>query len=61
MIPFLGLLDPFPPVDSSRDAMGGLLAIGSDLSAARLLDAYLNGIFPWGLAEGCRLYTSRCV
>ena len=58
MIPFLGLLDPFPPVDSSRDDMGGLLAIGSDLSTARLLDAYLNGIFPWGLAEGYPLWYS---
>ena len=58
MIPFLGLLDPFPPVESSRDDMGGLLAIGSDLSTARLLDAYLNGIFPWGLAEGYPLWYS---
>ena len=46
MIPFLGLLDPFPPIEMTREDMGGLLAIGSNLSTARLLDAYMNGIFP---------------
>ena len=35
----------FPPVElASRE---GLLAIGGDLSAARLLAAYRSGIFPW--------------
>lgn len=34
----------FPPADSAED---GLLAIGGDLSAERLLLAYRNGIFPW--------------
>lgn len=45
------LLDPhkkslrFPPVElASRD---GLLAVGGDLSAERLLEAYRSGIFPW--------------
>jgi len=28
--------------------MGGLLAIGADLSVPRILDAYRQGIFPWG-------------
>ncbi len=58
MIPFLGLLDPFPPIEMTREDMGGLLAIGSNLSTARLLDAYLNGIFPWGTVEGYPLWYS---
>ncbi len=58
MIPYLGLLDPFPPVGTARPDMGGLLAIGGDLSTARLLDAYLNGIFPWGTFEGYPLWYS---
>ncbi|HEY4150743.1 MAG TPA: leucyl/phenylalanyl-tRNA--protein transferase [Chitinophagaceae bacterium] len=35
----------FPPVSQSEP--DGLLAIGGDLSADRLLFAYRNGIFPW--------------
>ena len=35
----------FPPVHFA-DAQG-ILAIGGDLSAERLLEAYKNGIFPW--------------
>lgn len=35
----------FPPVNSALS--DGLLAIGGDLSAERLLLAYRNGIFPW--------------
>ena len=35
----------FPPPDLA--AAGGLLAVGGDLSPARLLLAYQNGIFPW--------------
>lgn len=35
----------FPaPADAERD---GLLAVGGDLSVARLLSAYSEGIFPW--------------
>ena len=56
MIPFLGQLDPFPPVEMASEELGGLLAIGGDLSPARLLDAYLNGIFPWGTHEGFPLW-----
>jgi leucyl/phenylalanyl-tRNA--protein transferase len=48
MIPFLGPLDPFPPVEQARAAHGGLLAVGADLTPVRLLDAYRRGIFPWG-------------
>lgn len=35
----------FPPVEHASPE--GLLAIGGDLSSARLLDAYRHGIFPW--------------
>jgi len=35
----------FPPV--SQASAEGLLAVGGDLSADRLLLAYSNGIFPW--------------
>lgn len=34
----------FPPLE---DAWEGLLAIGGDLSEARLIAAYQNGVFPW--------------
>jgi leucyl/phenylalanyl-tRNA--protein transferase len=34
----------FPPPNHAED---GLLAVGGDLSAARLLLAYRSGIFPW--------------
>jgi leucyl/phenylalanyl-tRNA--protein transferase len=37
----------FPPVEQALAEPDGLLAIGGDLSATRLLDAYANGIFPW--------------
>src|SRR5882757_327410 len=35
----------FPPVDLAEP--DGMLAIGGDLSAERLLLAYRSGIFPW--------------
>ncbi|BHH84375.1 leucyl/phenylalanyl-tRNA--protein transferase [Desulforhopalus sp. 52FAK] len=35
----------FPPTHLAEDS--GLLAVGGDLSPARLLLAYKNGIFPW--------------
>ncbi len=47
MIPWLGLRDPFPPVEQALAEPNGLLAAGGDLSPARLLDAYAHGIFPW--------------
>jgi hypothetical protein len=46
-IPWLGLRDPFPPVDEALTEPNGLLAAGGDLSPERLLDAYARGIFPW--------------
>lgn len=45
--PKIALLDDelhFPPVSAAHD---GLLAVGGDLSAARLILAYESGIFPW--------------
>lgn len=43
--------DPFPPVDTALRDPAGLLAAGGDLSPARLVDAYRQGIFPW-FSEG---------
>lgn len=42
---------PFPPADSALCEPDGLLAVGGDLSPARLLNAYRHGIFPW-FSEG---------
>ncbi|MDR0775320.1 MAG: leucyl/phenylalanyl-tRNA--protein transferase [Azonexus sp.] len=58
MIPCLAPFDPFPPIASAQADMGGLLAVGGDLSAPRLLDAYRRGIFPWGTIEGQPLWYS---
>ena len=38
---------PFPDVESALRQPDGLLAFGGDLSPARLLNAYRQGIFPW--------------
>jgi leucyl/phenylalanyl-tRNA--protein transferase len=40
----LGRALAFPPPDQAED---GLLAVGGDLSAERILLAYRSGIFPW--------------
>lgn len=40
-------LAPFPPIESALREPDGLLAMGGDLSPARLLNAYRRGIFPW--------------
>lgn len=37
----------FPPVIGALNDPNGLLAVGGDLSAPRLLSAYRHGIFPW--------------
>ena len=37
----------FPPANLALTEPDGLLAIGGDLSTARLTNAYQNGIFPW--------------
>lgn len=38
---------PFPPGHTALRQPEGLLAMGGDLSPARLLNAYRQGIFPW--------------
>ncbi len=38
---------PFPPLEQALTEPNGLIAVGGDLSAARLLTAYRQGIFPW--------------
>ena len=38
---------PFPPVSLALTEPNGLIAIGGDLCATRLLSAYKHGIFPW--------------
>ncbi|MEQ1598020.1 MAG: leucyl/phenylalanyl-tRNA--protein transferase [Methylotenera sp.] len=37
----------FPPLNQALKEPNGLIAIGGDLSATRLLSAYKQGIFPW--------------
>ena len=37
----------FPPIEKALDDPDGLLAVGGDLSVARLVEAYSLGIFPW--------------
>lgn len=41
----------FPPLTCALKDPNGLIAIGGNLSAQRLLDAYQQGIFPW-FSEG---------
>lgn len=50
-IQVLGQDIDFPAVENALDEPNGLLAIGGDLSAERLLSAYRHGIFPW-FSEG---------
>ena len=45
MLHFLDDIFGFPHPDEARS--DGLLAVGGDLSTARLLLAYRSGIFPW--------------
>ena len=50
MIPWLRPEHPpeaFPPVEEALQEPNGLLCVGGDLSAERLLEAYRRGIFPW--------------
>jgi leucyl/phenylalanyl-tRNA--protein transferase len=50
VIPFLRPGDPpdaFPPLEQALRDPDGLLCAGGDLSAARLIEAYRRGIFPW--------------
>jgi len=45
MIPWLTRSIDFPDVDTATE--DGVVAVGGDLSPARLLEAYRRGIFPW--------------
>lgn len=56
MIPYLLPHQAFPAPGEARQEMGGILAIGADLSPTRILDAYRQGIFPWGTYEGHPLW-----
>ena len=47
MLSYLTAAIEFPPVSSALRSPDGLLAVGGDLSAQRLVAAYQQGIFPW--------------
>ena len=47
MITLLHGDSPFPPVHHALQKPNGLLAMGGNLSAQRLIKAYRHGIFPW--------------
>ena len=47
MIKWLRDNESFPPASRALAEPNGLLAAGGDLSAARLIEAYKGGIFPW--------------
>lgn len=42
----------FPPAEEAEARYDGLLAVGGDFAPKRLLRAYMQGIFPWPMAEG---------
>ncbi len=53
----------FPSPEGALREPNGLLALGGDLSPARLLMAYQRGIFPWFRAtpsSGGRPIPARC-
>lgn len=65
---YLTQLDPtnlrFPDPETALTQPNGLLALGGDLSPARLLIAFQSGIFPWSDAHHPLLWWSpdpRCV
>ncbi len=63
-MPVFQLPDEIIFPDPSLAEENGLLAIGGDLSPARLLTAYANGIFPWYSSDEPILWWSpspRCV
>lgn len=70
MLTLLGeAVGEFPDVETALTDPDGLLALGGDLSVARLRHAYRNGIFPWfsvgdpimwwSPAERCVLYPNH--
>ena len=46
MIPWLGNAENFPPLELALREPNGLLCAGGDLTPQRLVQAYINGIFP---------------
>lgn len=50
----------FPSPEGALREPNGLLALGGDLSPARLLMAYQRGIFPWFSPGGGRPIPARC-
>lgn len=65
MLTLLGeAIGEFPDVETALTDPDGLLALGGDLSVARLRHAYRNGIFPWFSAGDPIMWWSpaeRCV
>lgn len=49
----------FPSPEGALREPNGLLALGGDLSPARLLMAYQRGIFPWFLGRPHPLVVAR--
>lgn len=47
MLPWLRPNDPFPPAETALRNPNGLLCAGLELTPARILDAYRQGLFPW--------------
>jgi leucyl/phenylalanyl-tRNA--protein transferase len=47
LLPYLRHDSPFPDIRLALEEPNGLLAAGADLSKARLVSAYRQGIFPW--------------
>ncbi len=63
-IPWLDENIEFPPLNTALDDPNGLIAAGGDLSQARLLAAYQQGIFPWYSEDQPLLWWSpdpRCI
>ena len=56
MVAFLTQELRFPPVWTANE--DGLLAVGGDLSAERLMLAYRSGIFPWPIYDGLMTWFS---
>lgn len=50
--------DSFPAVHRALVEPNGLLAVGGDLTPARLLNAYRRGIFPWFNDDRCIMWWS---
>ena len=55
---YLNELINFPAPEEALAEPNGLLAVGGDLSPARLLEAYYHGIFPWFNADDPILWWS---